>query len=87
MGAIGASGGGEFAQDFPFCFGFADLARNLRAEGDAALGGGLDAAVVLFVTRLRGQQQNSSFASMNIWSVRMMSWCTRIGTLAMARAT
>src|SRR5215210_8538713 len=36
--AVGINCGGEFEKDFPFSSGFADLARNFRAEDDAALG-------------------------------------------------
>src|SRR5687767_881771 len=56
--AFGVSRGGEFEQDFPFGFRFANFARNFRTEYDATLGDRLGAAAILLVTGFSRQERH-----------------------------
>ena len=58
VGALGPGGGGHFAQNLPFGAGFANLARELGAEHDAALGAGFGAAIILLVTGFGWEQKH-----------------------------
>ena len=74
----------EVGEDLPLAARLADArAGDLGAEDDAALGGGLGAAVALLVARGRGQEHHGVVAaSTSIWLDTTMSWCTRSGTRA-----
>ncbi len=61
----GAGGPSHLEQNLPLCFGFADLPRDLRAEGNPALGRCLDATVVLLVARLGREQQHAILARLD----------------------
>jgi hypothetical protein len=63
-GAQWVDGGRQLAKDPPLRLGFADLARQLRAEHHPPLRAGLRAATVLLVARL-GRQQDHCVAGLD----------------------
>ena len=76
---IGADPLGDVGEQAPLAAGLADLAGQLGAEHDAALGGGLGAAALLLVAGGHRQQDHVVARRRASGEVSTTSWCTRSG--------